>query len=1108
MRAPRLRPGDRWEIPLGPWEAGINEKVLPSLLGSDELKGAANMLFDEIPGAATKRLGSQVIVALPSGNPPKFDFVFKKTDGTEYWLLSDGVTLYVTTNATTFTQLITGLDSTAFLQFDTAENKCWITNGSNYVMWYDGSVLVLMDRTADGTTDALTDITHIVDSERTEADDYWNNRVVVITSGTYAGMEGRCTDFDAATDTMTISGFTAAPGVGVTYSVGVEIPKGKIIRFCNGTLLMGDTVANRSEIRFNRLDDPDTGEQQSIDNPRAWPATHQIAITQDDGDHLYSFSPVYRNRVVVSKGNALYRLEPDATYVWAPYLISRDVGCKYPDCWVIKNELLYFVGSERSGLLDMYATDLTGVKPVHKDGRFIPEFNNIQRGSASYHYLSRSSAAEFDTGTKSTLCKTVGNRLESRVIDIDSDWNEVISSKTNLCVGDSADGGLNIIGLPPWTAKYKAKVLPAADTPVWSTWNYVAGGEAIVGEALRLYFNFAGWLYHYKNAVYNSAKNTFVAFRVGAAALVTSFEPIVTVQNGVKRIQVRFTGGRILVNDVDVAACDIVTAWKCVSVLLDKNGNGAVYVAGVRVWTGTAAAAAAYLTYWTTNSIVFGAQETGNYGAAYAYYDYVYEDNDYLYTAAELYTACGSSVNLPSTGNAVIKIDYTRTPPAYGKYFLQRVEAASGTTGAGTTNAQIVDATRTEADDHWNGATVIITTGTGAALEGRVTDFDSATHTLTISGFTGDPGAGVKYQILEDDGTVLIQTASSPDDINISGYSTLENGHEPGVDNATPIERYLYVKITLTRASWEGFTNYAMGPVIETLTGGFLWRMTAQEIGPLISAWRNWQATTYAPTGGVILQQARIAKTVAAPTVEGDYEALATIVDGNNIGTVLTDTVLPPTGEGRWLDAIITGGPGPDGTTSYLDVFTANWQEGSGAALVVAGFIYKKRLYLTAISSTGTHNDLLFVLDTRNAWTIFTGVDIFKMSTFKGLIYGLSSSNANIYQMEVAGLYTDAGVAITGTIDTGEINFGHTEVMLEYVKLGVNVAGTYKIYLSYDGITYTLKGTLVFTEQDTQRLWIPSGQFGKRHYIRVTSESAEAAGVILLAAGFKAVAEE
>ena len=59
--------------------------------------------------------------------------------------------------------------------------------------------------TADsGTTTTLTD------AALTEADDYWNGFKITLTSGTMTGLEGVVTDFDAASDTLTVTAFRSA----------------------------------------------------------------------------------------------------------------------------------------------------------------------------------------------------------------------------------------------------------------------------------------------------------------------------------------------------------------------------------------------------------------------------------------------------------------------------------------------------------------------------------------------------------------------------------------------------------------------------------------------------------------------------------------------------------------------------------------------------------------------------------------------------------------------------------------------------------------------------------------------------------------------------------
>ena len=56
----------------------------------------------------------------------------------------------------------------------------------------------------------------------------------------------------------------------------------------------------------------------------------------------------------------------------------------------------------------------------------------------------------------------------------------------------------------------------------------------------------------------------------------------------------------------------------------------------------------------------------------------------------------------------------------------------SQTADSGTTTT-LVDAARTEADDHWNGSLLVFTTGANDGYTAIVTDFDAATNTITFT---------------------------------------------------------------------------------------------------------------------------------------------------------------------------------------------------------------------------------------------------------------------------------------------------------------------------------------------------------------------------------------
>lgn len=70
----------------------------------------------------------------------------------------------------------------------------------------------------EGTADSGT-VTTTVDTERTEADDFWNKKYIEYRTGSNAGVRKLITDFVALTDTITHDAFDNAVSVGDTYFI-------------------------------------------------------------------------------------------------------------------------------------------------------------------------------------------------------------------------------------------------------------------------------------------------------------------------------------------------------------------------------------------------------------------------------------------------------------------------------------------------------------------------------------------------------------------------------------------------------------------------------------------------------------------------------------------------------------------------------------------------------------------------------------------------------------------------------------------------------------------------------------------------------------------------
>ena len=88
--------------------------------------------------------------------------------------------------------------------------------------------------------------TTLIDTARTEGNDYWNNLTLLILGGSYKGQSRKITDFDAASDTLTVSpAFNGQILSGVMYAI---LPTG------SSSLLVTDILADSTP--FNGADIP------------------------------------------------------------------------------------------------------------------------------------------------------------------------------------------------------------------------------------------------------------------------------------------------------------------------------------------------------------------------------------------------------------------------------------------------------------------------------------------------------------------------------------------------------------------------------------------------------------------------------------------------------------------------------------------------------------------------------------------------------------------------------------------------------------------------------------------------------------------------------------
>lgn len=138
---------DAQEINIDKWGT-LNTAASPQKLPEGHSPNNQNVWMDEKPGSVITANGYRKLGATPSGNPTTLLVNYYKTsDGSQVLILSDGQTVWKTTDYTNYTEIKTGLSSFFQLRGLVIRDKLWLTNGSDPVMTYDGSALTILDGT-------------------------------------------------------------------------------------------------------------------------------------------------------------------------------------------------------------------------------------------------------------------------------------------------------------------------------------------------------------------------------------------------------------------------------------------------------------------------------------------------------------------------------------------------------------------------------------------------------------------------------------------------------------------------------------------------------------------------------------------------------------------------------------------------------------------------------------------------------------------------------------------------------------------------------------------------------------------------------------------------
>lgn len=664
---------------LGPWLLGIDQKSAAYALPPGKIRDGQNLLLDETPGLAQKRNGSRQISTLPSGLPARDGHVFIKIDGSIFLLASDGVSLYSTSDPSVqsaWTLRRTGLDTDGFLEFETAEDKAWMSNGIDPIMSWDGTILFVYDREKTVTIDnvAIT-ATTVRNAQLTEADDFWNGQKLVFTTGANTGTVVTVTDFDAATDTITFAPtLSGATAVTDRFKVGLIIPKGRAVRFWDGHLWVGGTTDNPSELRFHQLTDPNTGADIGIDHPLAWPSRNQLDVYSSDGDRLWGISPILRDRIMPHKATGVFRIERDPLTLYRIESVDRSVGSRFPRSWQEKKGLLYFFGQDKDGLPEIYKTDAVSVVPVDPAHGIDPTLRSLRQPNFLFRSLSFSAKPDFDAGILSTFLETTDARLRPQVFDTAVDWQGPgLQAGLNIDI-ETNPGKAVVLGKPVWEVRYEADAPPESSSPSWQA---SASGQVTASNAAGILTITAGpatggFRQYSRTDDPESTKDTFLTVR----ARKSYFFGIANGNKGV--VVTSATNAPTVIRVIGESSNDItvssdVNDFRTFHLLLKANGTFKLWVDGVLVHSGNAGSTSSTFVKFglgfpiSINDLVQLGPGT------VSEFDFVHYHSDFK---GDSLSSFGGKVSptalpniLPTSGEITLQQDYTRVPDALRRVF-------------------------------------------------------------------------------------------------------------------------------------------------------------------------------------------------------------------------------------------------------------------------------------------------------------------------------------------------------------------------------------------------------------------------------------------------------
>lgn len=1067
MGRERTEPRLNQEV-FGPWPDGVNELVADYLARNTELKDSLNIDLDTEPGKVLKRFGSVLKLAnIPNltGNA-RNAYVFKRSDGEEFLLITDNRKVVVTQDMAAFTEIYPGtwpgasdLDENFPLEFETAFDKAWMTNGNDFVMHFDGVQLVVHDDndTPLGitwtTADADDTQTSIQDTALLRAGDGTYLGAIIVCTGAVnqvnigiialvtgftdntggGGLEGKVS-FDAGT-------FPAVISDGDTFQVGVQIPRGRFPRFHFGTLFMAGTPENQSEVRFSETVDPFEPEIiMAPNNPNAWPGLNQFTVAENDGDRIWGITPIYRDRFIIHKSTGLFRIDPDPVATFRVFTVTTEIGSRFPRTFRERDSLMIFMGNRRDELADIFETDFTQVNDFNR--RHSKTLDIFRRPNQIFRQRLITSTAQFNAGSLSDTLTAGGAEIKSRRYNTQAAWLERLNLGTNIDL-ETNPGKLVMLGWPDWN-----NPADGATTYVSQGWTKAdVGSESSDGDILTLSAAVG-------SGITLTDTTTFPGLLKGSACFYQA------------RIRVSGTGnifGSIFIQGFMTLNVQTANSNSKTNITIGPDGSGDVNLG--LIGTGN------IVNLTTTQGVANGA----------LFRLAVFQDsvstkiwvNEVLVFSLVSQAGAGNvrSVNFFSSGNSVA-IDYWNLHTDFKGNSLNSQGGKISPIALPNT---------------------LPITGNLKLLFDYKKDLSLNSALYSFGKYSWDVTNPSESQL---------KTSSSNDGLAFTAPLNIADLGTPGLDNATTKDRFLRYEINYSLETGTG--RKGVSGVISELMAGGLYLTEPIFVGENIGAFALFLESLLL-NGGIVNVRKIRRSLISSPAPDSvdqtgwdlalagsDAEGFRPITNNTNIGTALGDIVPPAS---RYIQLLIEFDPTDARVTPVFDSFIFNWIDGETEALPVSAFVFKKKYLLMGAEEGFDSNNLIVCFDSNRAFYNWKGLNLNNMFLFNGELFGLRATGRDILQI-IPGLFNDEGAAISAFIQTkqnilgditGRNKLRHIECIVDSLNSSILV-----LFKQNNDVNFTTLGTLVYDSTGIhKRLNFKMGANAKRFTLRIENNNVD-----------------